>query len=220
MTAQKDADWLDRVYGAGGDRDRLAAAYDDWAETYDDVVASYGYRHLPYVIAMLCRHLHPGAGSVLDAGAGTGLIGQSLALLGYDDLVGIDLSAGMLARAARRGCYGELRSMALGGPLDFPDDRFAAVVSAGVLTVGHAPPESFAELIRVTKPAGYLVFSVSDPALVDGGFQAEMQRLEQAGLWRAADRTLPYDSMPHAGADHAVLGRVYVYQVCAGGSGS
>ena len=68
------------------------------------------------------------------------------------------MSKGMLAEAKRKGIYYKLDRMVLGETLDFPDNYFEAAVSAG--TIGHAPAESFDELIRITKSAGFKVFSL------------------------------------------------------------
>ena len=86
---------------------------------------------------------------MLDAGAGTGITGEILALLGYRDLTGIDISRNMLELARKKGVYKDLRQMALGGELDFPSDAFSAIVATGVFAAGHAPPESFDDLQRV-----------------------------------------------------------------------
>src|SRR5215217_8326125 len=70
---------------------------------------------------------------------------------GYRNLVGIDISDGMLARARERGVYADLRDQVLGETLDFADESFVAVVATGVFTAGHAPASAFIELLRVTR---------------------------------------------------------------------
>jgi SAM-dependent methyltransferase len=60
----------------------------------------------------------------------------------------------MLGRARARGVYRELRRRALGDKLDFADEIFAAVVSFGVFTPGHAPASALDELVRITRPGG------------------------------------------------------------------
>jgi predicted TPR repeat methyltransferase len=64
-------------------------------------MAGVGYRHPTICLALLARHLPAGAGPVLDAGAGTGIIGEWLKILGYGPVEGVDLSPGMLEVAAR-----------------------------------------------------------------------------------------------------------------------
>lgn len=88
-------------------------------------------------------------------------MGELLDILGYQGQVAIDLSKGMLARAADRGIYTELREMVLGEKLDFADDHFGACQSMGVFTAGHAPASAFDELVRIIRPGGHILFSLS-----------------------------------------------------------
>ena len=123
-------------------------------------MTGYGYK-IPGVLAgFLGRYLRPTNGTLLDAGAGTGIMGEIMSLLGYKELVAMDLSSGMLEKAKQKGVYREVHHMVMGEHLDFPDNKFAGTMAVGVLSVGHAPPESFAELIRCTRPGGYIIFSV------------------------------------------------------------
>ena len=198
---------LERVYRAKS-ADDLAESYDDWAAHYDEDLLSYGYR-LPAIAAgLLGRYAPPGSGSVLDAGCGTGLIGEVLSLLGYGGLTGIDLSEGMLAAARAKAAYSELAQMRLGGPLALPSDHFAATAAIGVLTVGHAGPGAFDELIRVTRPGAPLVFSLR----VDGGagsdFLERMAAFARDGAWVEVARTPEFQSIPRA--EPEVHNRVFV----------
>lgn len=125
---------------------------------YDEFSTSYEqHRHRGYhrliddlEVDVASRYCH---GRVLEAGCGTGLILQRLVPL-CGSAVGVDLSAGMLRHAKRRG----LRSVQ--GSIDrlpFPNDHFDAVVSFKVLA--HVPgiERALAELSRVTRPDGHLV---------------------------------------------------------------
>lgn len=186
--------------------EELAAYYDEWAPDYETHMRNVGYMHPAMISGMFGRHVPIGAGTVLDAGAGTGIIGEILSALGQTDLVGIDASKKMLERAAEHGRYNTLKRMFLGRELDFEDDRFAAVVSAGVFTDGHAPLDGFDELVRVTKPGGKLVFSIARSYL-EGPFDEKSASLESAGAWKQIDRTDVYNSTP---VGDELLARVYV----------
>ena len=115
----------------------------------------------------------PRHGRILDAGAGTGIVGELLHDAGFEFLVAMDLSQGMLDEAAGKGVYKEFHRMAMGMPLDFPPRYFDGVISVGVFTVGHAPAGSFDELVRVTRPGGHIVFLASPGHLRAGRFQGE-----------------------------------------------
>ena len=114
---------LDAVYGATSAAE-IAQTYDDWAEGYDAEMAALGYRHPAICLALLARHLPASAGPVLDAGAGTGLLGQWLRLLGYGPLEAVDLSSGMLRVAERKGVYDRLEQGDLTARLPFDNRAF------------------------------------------------------------------------------------------------
>ncbi|EYD77782.1 weak similarity to ubiquinone/menaquinone biosynthesis methyl transferase [Rubellimicrobium mesophilum DSM 19309] len=128
---------------------------------------------------------------MLDAGCGTGVGGDLLHALGYRGIVGFDMSEPMMERAARLGAYAELVRGVLGEALPFPDGRFAAVMAAGVFTLGHAPAASLRELVRVTRPGGRLLFSVRDVVHDQQGFREEQAALEAEGEWRLLESLGP-----------------------------
>ena len=115
----------------------------------------------------------------------------------------------MLSRAAEKGKYKALTHAFLGQPLDFADDAFAAVTSAGVFTQGHAPLSGFDELVRVTRPGGVLVFSVSRTYL-EGPFEEKRAGLEKDGLWRVIDATERYNSTPQI--EETLISQVFAFQ--------
>lgn len=201
---------LDRVYAATTPEE-LADAYAAWAATYDRETAERGYC-LPFLIpAWLARHLKPGAGPVLDAGCGTGLTGPCLKALGYGDVEGLDMSPDMLALARSRGAYSVLRQATLGAPLPWPDGHFAAFVSAGVFTAGHAPATGLRELVRITRAGGFAVFTVRDVLLGKADFGAVFDELAAAGRWRPVEVSPPFRAF--AIAEPEVLVQSFVFEV-------
>ncbi len=168
----------------------VAALYDAWADSYDAEMAAAGYRHPAIGLALLARHAP--LGPVLDAGCGTGLLGDWLGIIGFAPVTGFDLSGGMLARARAKGAYAALHRAALGMPLPFADADFAATICTGVFTTGHVGVEGLPELVRVTRPGGALVLTVKT-TLWEGGFRDALTATP--GL-RLAEVTAPYVSMP------------------------
>ena len=194
MADAKHGGYLGAVYDAAKPEE-VAKLYDGWAETYDDYMATRGYRHPAVVLALLSRHLPRGATPLLDAGAGTGLVGEWIGIMGYPHIEALDLSPGMLAKAAKRDVYKAFHQLALGGPLPFADGAYAGIVSAGVFTSGHVGVEGLAELIRICRPGGVLVLTVKN-TLWDDGFASRITELEAAGRITRAEETAPYVSMP------------------------
>ncbi|MFN4154190.1 MAG: class I SAM-dependent DNA methyltransferase [Paracoccaceae bacterium] len=189
-TGQHDGH-LGKVYDAQAP-EQVAAAYDAWAASYDAEMAAAGYRHPSIGCALLARHAPRGAGPVLDAGCGTGLLGDWLGILGFSPVEGLDLSAGMLAVARAKGSYARLHQLALGQPLPFADGAFAAVISTGVFTTGHVGAEALPELIRITRSGGPLVLTVKT-TLWDSGFAAALNATPGISV---VETTAPYVSMP------------------------
>ena len=201
---------MEWVYSSRNNEE-LGQRYDEWAKDYDrEFEEDFGYVGPRPVVDRLVRLVSPDA-SILDAGAGTGQGGELLVGLEYRNVVGIDMSQGMLREAQRKGVYRELHRMVLGGLLDFPDDRFDAVISAGVFTRGHAPASSFDELVRVTKPGGYLVFTVRPDHWRDAGFREKFGELERAGKWRQIEVSEPMQTLPKGQPEASW--QVWVFQV-------
>jgi SAM-dependent methyltransferase len=210
---ETDKDILDKVYSATTDEER-EAAYDAWANRYDDDVLSFGYRLPAVAAAVFGRFVNIDAGPILDAGCGTGLQTEALVLAGYGPFTGIDLSSEMLAIAERKNLYESLHKMALGSGLDFDVDTFPTTFCIGAITPGHAGPESFADLIRVTQPGGLVVFSLR----VDDGqipeFPEAVRAHEEQGDWKLRFKTDGFPSLPtgEPEVEHAV----FVYEVLPG----
>ena len=168
-----------------------------------------GYTNPALVSALFARLVPDVSGAILDAGCGTGVIGEILSLAGYDAIDGIDLSRGMLKRAAARGTYRSLGRAVLGEPLEIETGVYSGVVSSGVFTVGHAPASAFDEIARILKPGGVFVVSITDPAFESGGFGDAMGRLEEAGVWAPAATSGSYLPLPNAEPAHRHPGKVY-----------
>ena len=194
MTKDSRTDNLGSVYTAKG-TDEVAALYDRWSATYEDEMKVAGYRHPSVCLAMLTRHLPKGAAPLLDAGAGTGLIGEWLPILGYPNVEALDISEGMLAIARTKGIYSAFHKLSLGGALPFADGTYAGVVSTGVFTTGHVGAEALDELVRITAPGGILALTVKDTVWADG-FEAVITAMAAAGRVALAEATAPYVSMP------------------------
>jgi SAM-dependent methyltransferase len=196
-----------------GDREELIRAYARWAERYDEDMLSLDMRGPEIVASMAARYVRARASPILDAGAGTGRVGELLAILGYSNLVALDLSDAMLARAQERDVYRALHQGALGDRLSFADNAFGAVVAAGVFTAGHAPPSSFDELLRVTRSGGLIIFTLATPAYETGGFKDKLETLERDGRWRLVEATAPFQGLRGSVAYRDHTGRVLVYEV-------
>lgn len=134
----------------------VASGYAQWAGSYDDPGNDTIAMEEPVVRGLL-DELPPGA--VLDAACGTGRHAVHLRARGRE-VVGVDASVGMLARAAAKVPGADLRQGNL-NELPLADEEVSAAVCA--LALSHLPTigAAVAELARVISPGGRLV--ISDP---------------------------------------------------------
>jgi ubiquinone/menaquinone biosynthesis C-methylase UbiE len=129
-------------------------AYRAWSEFYDRPGNGLFRVEQPIV-----RDILDGLprGVALDAACGTGRHAEYLASLGHD-VIGVDISPDMLARARAKIPDGEFHEGDL-HLLPLPDDHVDLVVCALALTCVPALGPVFAEFVRVLRPGGHLVIS-------------------------------------------------------------
>ncbi|NXH01608.1 MET27 protein, partial [Loxia leucoptera] len=187
--------------------------YDGWAARYEQDVAALEYR-APHLAAASLAFAFPAprAGArLLDVACGTGLVAREgpagraggngtgrggvtvplsrqLHRRGFRCLHGVDGSAGMLEQARSTGLYQELRLCVLGrDPLPAPAEHYDAVTVVGALGEGQVPNTVLPELLRVTKPGGFLCLTTrSNPSNLryKVELEAALGQLEQRGAWQ------------------------------------
>ncbi|NWX05038.1 MET27 protein, partial [Caloenas nicobarica] len=200
--------------------------YDGWAAQYEEDVAALEYRAPSLAAASLASAFPapPAVARLLVVACGTGLVARELHRRGFRCLHGVDGSAGMLERARSTGLYRELRRCVLGPePLPAPAEHYDAVTVVGALGEGQVPSAAVTELLRVTKPGGFLCMTTrSDPSNLryKAELEAALERLEAQGAWRKVlaqeverweRATAEGDSTQGTGY---ISGVVYVYQKC------
>lgn len=212
LVGKADTDqWIEKVYAATSDA-ALRGLYDEWAASYDADMQQVGYLHVPVITGLVARHLPSRAAAILDAGVGTGAIGNILSILGYNNLSGLDMSEGMLAQAKARGCYVDLRLGVLGVRLDFSDGAFDGIISTGTFTNGHAPAAAFDELVRVLEPGGFLMFTVGTVIWEEHGFQEKLDGFVGRKILHMVEQTPIYRPMPFSPLESSFTARAHVYR--------
>jgi phosphatidylethanolamine/phosphatidyl-N-methylethanolamine N-methyltransferase len=140
------------------DADAVRSAYKRWASIYDTVfggISAPGRRRAVAAVNAL-----PGR-DVLEVGVGTGLALPHY--LPQKRVTGIDLSADMLALARTRVVREELTNVVTLQEQDaeatsFADGHFDVAVAMFVASVVPSPRRLLAEMRRVVKPGGTLLF--------------------------------------------------------------
>lgn len=177
------------------------------------------------VVGMLARVLahqdgSSGPLSVLDVGAGNGMVGEELRRLGAGHIVGIDIIP-EAAEAARRDRPGVYDDYLVADLTDLkPDElarlrgaRFNAMTTVAALGLGHIPPEAFAAAFNLVATPGWVAFNIKD-ALLEGdeesGFSMLIERMVDDGLLEVGGQEKYRHRLSLSGAPYhyyAVAGR-------------
>ena len=164
------------------------ALYAEWADTYEsEFTVPRRYVYDRNAAELLCEGFL-GSGPVLDAGCGTGLVGEQLRRLGVAVVDGLDISPEMLAKAGSKTApdgspvYRQLIEADLTGPIDIVSDTYAGLVSAGTFTHGHVGPDGIAELLRIARPGARCVIGVNSSIFESNGFKDRFERYSADGV--------------------------------------
>ncbi|KAL4738146.1 S-adenosyl-L-methionine-dependent methyltransferase [Aspergillus similis] len=178
--------YLPRAFALSGTPE-AQSLYDKWANAYDADINGVGYASPRRAVDAIIDNLPPSLASrpeklqILDAGCGTGLVGDCLArssLSGEFYLDGVDLSEGMLNVARGKGVYQSLETADLNEGIPSPDEKYDIVVCVGTLTKGHVGAGVLGEFARLTAKGGLVVATVHDGIWDSGGFEGVIGRLK------------------------------------------
>jgi predicted TPR repeat methyltransferase len=195
MAVGKHNGELGEVYAASTPQ-KIAEIYDRWSDTYDDYMETVGYRHPAICVSLFARRVPASDDPMLDAGVGTGLIGEMMRLIGYDRIDGIDISAGMLEKARAKDIYAGLHLADMTKELDLPQDHYRGIISCGVFTTGHVGSEGVLPLLAVCRPGGHIVTTIKTGGLWEDDIRPALDRLQTEGVLRVIEITPAYSSMP------------------------
>ena len=172
--------------------EELARAYGCWAKEYDhDTCSGMGYVGPVMAAGLLDRYLDSDNAKILDAGCGTGLVGAAMNKMGYQRIEAMDYSRDMLRQAERKEVYDNLFRADMNKQLPLASDSYDATICVGTFTYAHVGPDAFDELVRITRPGGYICFTVRDGAYQEYGYRQRMLDLE-------ADRAMELKEMVDA----------------------
>ncbi|KAL4768096.1 S-adenosyl-L-methionine-dependent methyltransferase [Aspergillus nidulans var. acristatus] len=181
---------LPRAFALSGTSE-AQSFYEEWAQAYDADIKGVGYASPKRAVDAVIDNLPPSLISrheklqILDAGCGTGLVGDCLAqssLSGKFDLYGVDLSGGMLEVARGKGVYQSLETADVNEGIPSPDEKYDVVMCVGTLTKGHVGAGVLEEFARLTVKGGLVVATVHDGIWESGGFEGVIGRLQEKGV--------------------------------------
>ena len=165
------------------DSEELEGIYKIWASDYDhDVVELAGYVGHLITSSLLLSTIKNKKAKILDAGCGTGLVGEILSENNYKKVEGVDFSQEMLDEAIQKKVYQSIRLVDLTKNLDYEDYLYDAIACAGTFTCGHVGPEALLEIVRITKKSGYICFTVRKQEWEASPYKEIIDNLENSCL--------------------------------------
>jgi predicted TPR repeat methyltransferase len=145
------------------------------------------------VCSLLDRALREGDASmeqlsVLDLGAGNGMVGEELAQLGADSIVGVDIidEAASAAERDRPGIYDDykvldLTDVAEHDHRELREHGFNCLTSVAALGFGDIPPRAFTTAYDLVEEDGWVAFNIKED-FVDADDSSGFARVIRNGL--------------------------------------
>ncbi len=178
--------------------------FHDYAAIYElpGLYEQLFYQHLeccsPETVARLLEGelersgVDPGSLSVLDVGAGNGMVGEQLAAVGVQTIVGVDIipQAAVAAERDRPDTYDEYLVLDLTAldderRRDLESRGLNALTCVAALGFGDIPPAAFAAAYDVLTPGAWLGISIKEDFLDDdggSGFARLLRELVGSGM--------------------------------------
>lgn len=152
----------------------VTSLFDAFSQSFDERLAFLEYR-APSLVGDLLQRLQPeprGDQRVLDAGCGTGLCAPFLVPYARE-LIGVDLSAGMLDKAQARGGYQQLVKAELVAYLREQPAGFDLITCADTFCYFGRLDEAMAAGAAALRPGGQFLFTVEALAELEPPAPAE-----------------------------------------------
>ena len=141
---------------------------------------------------LIAADIDPSTLKALDFGAGNGMVGEQLAAVGVDSIVGLDLlpEARDAAQRDRPGLYadyfaGDVTDLDPGDRSELEAHGCNAMTCVAALGFGDIPPAAFAEAFNLVDSPGWIAFNLRDRFIEDrdpAGFGAFIARMCDEGV--------------------------------------
>jgi predicted TPR repeat methyltransferase len=127
--------------------------------------------------------------NVLDLGAGNGMVGEELAQIGAESIVGVDIidEAAAAAERDRPGVYDDYKVLDF---TDVPEDEhrelrahgFNCLTTVAALGFGDIPPKAFTTAYDLVADDGWVAFNIKEDFVREGPDSSGFSRMIRGGL--------------------------------------
>ena len=157
---------------------------DEWGEkdNYNKDMVDCNYTGPEETVDGIKKYLLNNDALFFDAGCGTGLVGLQLKKYGYKNFHGADLSQKLLDTVPKN-LYQKLFNVDLNKPIELNNNLYDTVMCVGTFTYGHVKPNALDEFIRITKPGGFICFTINEGIYKEYGFDEKILEIKKNNKW-------------------------------------
>ncbi len=156
--------------------------YTRWADSYDDELKKMKYQS-PIRCASALAKFVPLDIPVLDFGCGTGLSGEALKEVGFQNIFGAEINNKMRKIAEQKSIYKEFFYTDKTNPFPLAVD-FYGICAVGVISSGAGPPSLLRKSLNCLKQGGFLCFSFNEQTLSVPAYTNALKEVKETGAYR------------------------------------
>lgn len=157
-------------------------------QVYDEMNKLVNYTEPGFIVQQIADKLKlPQQSYILDAGCGTGMIGEMLRARGYSNIHGADASEKFIQHCLKNNWYSEADVLWFGvGGDKFPvkyHNTYDCCTASGVFVPNHFPPDAINDIHQSLKTGGYFITAMRSYLWVEGekhGYKDKVEELISA----------------------------------------
>ncbi|XP_071787510.1 methyltransferase-like protein 27 [Asterias amurensis] len=171
--------------------DKILQMYDDFAVHYKQASLIYGYVGHSNFADVVTDVIIDKTARILDAASGVGMVGEEMKKRGFINIDALDPSKTSLDLSKTLDVYTNFICETLNEHrTQIQDDFYDVVMMCASLGLpGHVTESCLPELIRITKPGGFIILTVTEKSLFDfkDKLDAAIEELTKKGLWEVLE---------------------------------
>ena len=169
-------------------KEKVLDYYIKWTQNnqYNEDMLNWNYSGPKNATEMFNKYINDKSIFIMDAGCGTGLVGEELKKIGFKNIVGVDFSQEMLDLVPKD-LYQKLELADLNKSLKYQNNIFDAIICVGTFTYGHVKAHSLDEMLRVIKKDGLICFTVNEGIYEKYQFNKKITELENDKKWQVLE---------------------------------
>lgn len=153
--------------------------YTHWSQTYDEELHELGYQSPIRCASALAKFVAFDT-PVLDFGCGTGLSGEALKKVGFQNIFATEINKDMRDIATQKQIYKHFYTTNKNNPYPAAT-KFSGVCAVGVISSGAGPPSLLRQSLNCLVDGGFICFSYNDHTLKSPRYMDSLEDVQKFG---------------------------------------